>query len=56
MCAGAGTSASSRFSANSSYFLFVELLVNRASFLGPNRYIALLLDLKMYFMSPAVAM
>ena len=33
-----------------------ELLVDRASFLVPHRHFALLLDLKMYLTSPAVAM
>ena len=75
MCAGAGTSVSSRLSVNSFnhsgrsrnrspdarllslfVFLFGFFFVNRASFLVPDRHIALLLDLKIYLMSPAVAM
>ena len=75
MCAGAGTSVSSRFSVNASnhfkkvsqsvsrcsivvpLFIFVlGFSLNRASFLVPDRHFALLLDLKMYLTSPAVAM
>ena len=72
MCAGAGTTVSSRFSVNSSnhsrgsrtrttesrlssLFLFL-FWVNLASFLVPDRHFALVLDLKMYLMSPAVSM
>ena len=39
------------------FFLFVlKFLVNRASFLVPDRHFALMLDLKMHLQSPAVAM
>ena len=37
-------------------FIFVEFLVNRVSFLVRFRHFALMLDLKMYLTSPAVAM
>ena len=69
MCAGAGTSVPSRFSVNSSndsersrnrsadaFYLCFGFLVNRSSFLVPDPHFALLLDLKMYLTSPAVAM
>ena len=74
MCAGEGTSVSSRLSGThptileglatgrpmihrypSLYFCFY-FLVNRASFLVRVRHFALMLDLKMSWTSPAVAM
>ena len=72
MCAGTEIPVSSRFSVNSPnhsgrsrkrssesrlvFFLVFEFLVNRDSFLVPDRHFALLLDLKVYLTSPAVAM
>ena len=39
-----------------SFDFYFGFMVNHVSFLVPDRHFALLLDLKMYLLSPAVAM